>query len=88
MKRLKESSDPECAGQAADAMFSSHPGQNGRCTDVIKNSKVRLSSEIGQNHGPVWKIQSFLLNEICTVILWQGLLSGGNSGKFQNGNVC
>ena len=22
----------------------------------------------GQNHGPVWKTQSFLLNEICTVI--------------------
>ena len=25
----------------------------------------------GLNHGPVWKIQSFLLSEICTVILWQ-----------------
>ena len=25
----------------------------------------------GLNHGPVWKIQSFLLNEICMVILWQ-----------------
>ena len=25
----------------------------------------------GQNHGPVWKTQSFLLNEICMVILWQ-----------------
>ena len=23
----------------------------------------------GPNHGPAWKIQSFLLNEICTVIL-------------------
>ena len=28
----------------------------------------------GRNHGPVWKTQSFLLNEICTVIFWQGLL--------------
>ena len=25
----------------------------------------------GPNHVSVWKIQSFLLNEICTVILWQ-----------------
>ena len=28
-------------------------------------------SKNGQNHGPIWKIQSFLLNGICTVILWQ-----------------
>ena len=27
----------------------------------------------GQNHGPVWKTQSFLLSEICTAILWQDL---------------
>ena len=25
----------------------------------------------GQNHGPVWKTQLFLLSGICTVILWQ-----------------
>ena len=28
----------------------------------------------GQNHGPVWKTQSFLLNAICTVIFLAGLL--------------
>ena len=28
----------------------------------------------GQNHGPVWKTQSFLLSEICAVILLAGLL--------------
>ena len=28
----------------------------------------------GLNHGPVWMTQSFLLNEICTVILLVGLL--------------
>ena len=28
----------------------------------------------GQNHGPAWKTQSFLLSEICTVILWQDYL--------------
>ena len=30
------------------------------------------------NHGPVWKIQSFLLSEICTVILWQDCYGKGN----------
>ena len=35
----------------------------------------------GQNHGPVWKTQSFLLNEICTVILWQGCYGKGNLRK-------
>ena len=28
----------------------------------------------GQNHGPVWKTQSFFLNGICTVIFLAGLL--------------
>ena len=35
-----------------------------------------------QNHGPVWKTQSFLLNEICTVILWQDHYGKGKSRKF------
>ena len=55
--------------------ISLHPAQNGRCTDVIGNSKVKKAqifgyvyqNTIGQNHGLVWKIQSFFLNEICTV---------------------
>ena len=51
---------------------------------------------IGRNHGPVWKIQSFLLSEICTVILWQDCNGKGNLRnsywstvgiKFQIGNV-
>ena len=36
----------------------------------------------GQNHGPVWKTQSFFLNEICMVILWQDCYGKGNSRKF------
>ena len=32
----------------------------------------------GQNHGPVWKTQSFLLSGICTVILWQDCYGKGN----------
>ena len=34
---------PRCAGQATDAVSAYDPGQNGRCTDVIENSKVRMS---------------------------------------------
>ena len=50
----------------------------------------------GLNHGPVWKIQSFLLKGICTVILWQDYYGKGNlrksywnmvGRKFQIGNV-
>ena len=50
----------------------------------------------GRNHGPVWKTQSFLLHEICTVILWQDYYVKGNlrrsycstvGRKFQIGNV-
>ena len=36
----------------------------------------------GQNHGPVWKTQSFLLSEICTVIFWQDFYGKGNLRKI------
>ena len=36
----------------------------------------------GQNHGPVWKIQSFFLSGICTVIFWQDYCGKGNLRKF------
>ena len=36
----------------------------------------------GLNHGPVWKIQSFLWSEICTVILRQDYCGKGNSRTF------
>ena len=36
----------------------------------------------GQNHGLVWKIQSFLLSEICTVILQQDYY--GKVRQFEN----
>ena len=51
----------------------------------------------GQNHGPVWKTQSFLLSEICTVIPWQDCCRKGNLRKsywnmdgrrFPSGNAC
>ena len=36
----------------------------------------------GTNYGPVWKIQSFLWNEICMVILGQDCCGKGNLRKF------
>ena len=36
------------------------------------------TTQNGLNHGPVWKTQSFLLSEICTVTLWQDYYGEGN----------
>ena len=36
----------------------------------------------GLNHGPAWKTQSFLLNGICTVILWQDYYGKGEFEKI------
>ena len=66
-----------------------HPAQNGRCTITVKKSEVRMSRYLdtstkktnGRNHGPAWKIQSFFLSEICTVILWQNCYGKGNLRK-------
>ena len=35
-----------CAGQAADAVIRLHPGQNGRCTILVKNSKVIMTRHL------------------------------------------
>ena len=72
-----------------------HPGQNGRCTIFIKDPKVWMfryldtstKQQNGQNHGPVWKIQLFLLSELCTVILQQDYYGKGNSRKFYSNTV-
>ena len=58
-----------------------HPSQNGGCTHCWKfqSHNVQIFGFVyhdtnGQNHGPVWKTQSFLLKGICTVILLQDYL--------------
>ena len=93
---------PGCDGQAADAvsaytqvkMEDAHPL-------LIQNRSVQTFGFVyhdtnGLNHGPVWKIQTFLLQGICTVILWQDYHGKGNlrksfwsmaGRKFQIGNV-
>ena len=72
-----------------------HPGQNGRCTIIVKNSEVRMSRYLdtstkninGPNCGPVWKIQSFLLSEICVVIFWQDYSGKSNLRRFYQNTV-
>ena len=81
---------PCCAGQAADAVFACTQGKNGRCSKTIEkfpNPNVQTFGFVyhdtnGQNHGPVLKAQSFLMNEICMVILWQDCYGKGNLRKI------
>ena len=48
------------------------------CPDIW----IRLTHDTnGQNHGPAWQAQSFLLSEICRVILWQDYYGKGNLRK-------
>ena len=79
---------PGCSGQAADAVSAKNSGQNGRCINVIQKQSQNVQifgylyrSTNGQNHGPVWKTQLFLLNGIYTVILYQDCYGKGNSRK-------
>ena len=53
----------------------------------FQSQNVQIFGYVYQNtngpiHGPVRKIQSSLLNEICTVILWQDHDGKGTSRKF------
>ena len=92
-----------CYRRAADAVSAHSQVQ---IEDVHKSLKIQKSECLtfgfvyhdtnGQNHGSAWKTQSFLLNEICTVIFWQDCCGKGNLRKsnwnmdvrkFQIGNV-
>ena len=72
-----------------------YPSKNGRCSQIIENSKIGVSrhldssttTQMAKNHGPLWKTQSFLLNEIFTVILWQDYYGKSNSRKFHSNTV-
>ena len=76
---------PGCAGQAADAV-SAYTQVKMEDAPKFPNRNVQTFGFVyhdtnGLNHGPVWKIQSFLLSEICTVILWQDSYGKGNLRK-------
>ena len=66
---------PGCDGQAADAVSAYTQVKMEDAHKLLKIPKsecpdiwIRLDTN-GQNHGPVWKTQSFLLSEIYMVIL-------------------
>ena len=66
---------PGCDGQAADAVSAY---TQVKMEDALKIPKsecpdiwIRLPKHKWPKSCPVWKIPSFLLSEICTVILWQ-----------------
>ena len=70
---------PGCAGQAADAVSGNTQVKMEDSPSLLKKFRSQnvqifgyvYQNTTGQNHGPVWKIQSFLLSEIFTVILSQ-----------------
>ena len=94
---------PGCAGHAADAVSAYTQVKMERCSQIINSNNRNVQTfgfvyhdTNGQNHGPVWKTQSFLLSEICTVILWQDCYGKGNwrkshwstvGRKFPTGNA-
>ena len=78
----------ECAGQAADAVsvYTQVKMEDAQKLLKIPNRSVQTFGFVyhdtnGLNHGPVWKIQSFFLKGICTVILWQDYYGKGNLRK-------
>ena len=81
---------PGCSGQAADAVsaFTQVKMEDAhKLLKTFQNRSVQTFGFVyhhntnGLNHGPVWKIQSFLLKGICTVILWQDYCVKGNLRK-------
>ena len=81
---------PGCDGQAADAVSAYTQVKMEESHNLflkkIPNRIVQTFGFVyhdtnGRNHGPVWKTQSFLLNEIYMVILWQDDYGKGNLRK-------
>ena len=80
---------PGCRWTSSRRSIGLYPSKNGRCSQIIENSKIGVSrhldssttTQMAKNHGPVWKTQSFLLKGICTVILWQDYCGKGNLRK-------
>ena len=76
-----------CGGQAADAISAYTQVKMEDAPKLLNIQSVQIfgyvcQSTNGQNHGPVCKIRSFLLSEICTVILWRDYYGKGNLRKF------
>ena len=75
---------PRCDGQAADAVSAYIQVKMEDAHKLLKQIPNRNVQTVGfvyhdtNGHGPVWKIQSYLLNEISMVILWQDYYGKGN----------
>ena len=74
---------PRWNGQAADTVSAYTQVKNGRCSQIIENSKIGVSRTFGfvyhdtngQNHGPLWKTQLFpldrnLYGHLLARLLW------------------
>ena len=80
---------PGCDGQAADAVSAYTQVKMEDAHKLLKIPKSECVQTFGfvyhdtngQNHGPVWKTQSFLWSEIYMVILWQDCYGEGNLRK-------
>ena len=80
---------PGCDGQAADAVSAYTQVKMEDAHKLLKIPKsecpdiwIRLPRpKWPKSWSPVWKTQPFLLNEICTVILWQDCYGKGNLRK-------
>ena len=69
---------PGCDGQAADAVSAYTQVKMEDAHKLSKIPKSECPDTNGQNHGPVWKTQLFLLSGIYTVIFWQDYCGKGN----------
>ena len=81
---------PGCDGQATDAVSAETQVKMENAHILLKFPKIGVSRHLfgfvhhdtnGQNQGPVWKSQLFLLRGICTVILWQDYYAKSNLRK-------
>ena len=74
-----------CDGQAADAVSAYTQVKMKDAPKITENYTIGVSRHLdsstttnGLNHGLVWKIQSFLLNEISSATLLQDYCGKGN----------
>ena len=77
-----------CDGQAAHAVsgYTQVKMEDGHKLFFLKKNRNRSVQTFGfvyhdtngQNHGPVWTTQLFLLSGICMVILWKDYCGKGN----------
>ena len=86
---------PGCDGQAADAVsaYTQVKMEDAHKLLKIPNRSVQTFGVVdhdtnGINHGPEWKIQSFLLSEICTVIFWQDYYGKCNAYSYTVKKDC